>query len=324
MSATGMFLIDTEDIGEAEAGLCANFGDVSIDVASDAAHTRTRVRRHELGALTLDEAEFTYSMSFTMEPSDKIMLCRVRSGTMHERRPHGDATVYGPGDIAIFGAVEGARFGGAVHAARYDLFVVDRHALTDAAGTADHPVRLLGGNPLSTSANRLMLDTVEYVRHGVMTNARAGTDPLLPGVLTNCLAAALVSSFPVDMPDARTRSLPPATEVLVRLAITYIDEHAHIAITPADIAAAAHLTPQALQMMFVQHQGCTPMQYVRRVRLDHAHRELVAADPATTSVVDVAKRWGFTSVSRFAVSYRLAYGRSPAATLRASSFRRPH
>lgn len=325
MSTIGSFLVDTDDIGEAEAAIGENFGRINIGALPDGPPTRTRVWRTEIGKLTLDEAEYTYEMNFTMEPLEKILLCRVRSGAIEERLPGGQVVVYGPGSVAAFGAVEDTHFEGSVHSAIYDVFCIDRQWLHAVAGQVDKPVRLEASRPLSASANQLVVDAVDYVRHGVMANAHANREPLLAGALTNYLASAMVSAFPVDMAEAPTLTrLPQGTEVLVRRAVAFIDENAHTEITPLDIAAAANLTPQVLQMMFVKHHGCTPMQYVRRVRLNHAHSDLMAADPAVTSVADIARRWGFGSVRRFAISYRVAYGRTPNATLRSSSTRARH
>ena len=58
------------------------------------------------------------------------------------------------------------------------------------------------------------------------------------------------------------------------------------------------------------------MAYLRRVRLDQAHRQLRTADPGgEDTVARIALDWGFTSPSRFARYYRDAYGRVPSATL---------
>ncbi|MGN5382482.1 helix-turn-helix domain-containing protein [Streptomyces lasalocidi] len=59
------------------------------------------------------------------------------------------------------------------------------------------------------------------------------------------------------------------------------------------------------------------MAYLRRVRLAHAHRDLLAADPHSGATVGgVAARWGFAHPGRFAALYRTVYGISPAETLR--------
>ncbi|OOK67582.1 bacterial regulatory helix-turn-helix s, AraC family protein [Mycobacterium kansasii] len=76
------------------------------------------------------------------------------------------------------------------------------------------------------------------------------------------------------------------------------------------------MTPRALQYMFRQRLDCTPMQYLRRVRLDRAHRELLDSSRASATVKQIANRWGFIHIGRFAIYYRETYGRSPHATLR--------
>jgi transcriptional regulator GlxA family with amidase domain len=73
------------------------------------------------------------------------------------------------------------------------------------------------------------------------------------------------------------------------------------------------VTIRAVQLAFRWHRDTTPTDYLRRVRLDHAHHGLLAADPARDSVTAVAYRQG---PSRFAAYYRAAYGVPPGDTLR--------
>jgi transcriptional regulator GlxA family with amidase domain len=87
-------------------------------------------------------------------------------------------------------------------------------------------------------------------------------------------------------------------------------------ITIADIASEVGLSIRALQRGFVRYFGVSPSQYLRTERLRRAHADLAAGDPATTSVADVAARWGFAHLGRFAAQYRQEYQRSPSATLR--------
>ncbi|MBX9641461.1 MAG: helix-turn-helix transcriptional regulator [Mycobacteriaceae bacterium] len=68
--------------------------------------------------------------------------------------------------------------------------------------------------------------------------------------------------------------------------------------------------------MFRKYRDCTPMEYVRRVRLHQAHVDLLTGDKSTATVGGVARRWGFGHLGRFAVCYRQHYGQSPHVTLR--------
>jgi transcriptional regulator GlxA family with amidase domain len=58
------------------------------------------------------------------------------------------------------------------------------------------------------------------------------------------------------------------------------------------------------------------MGYLRRVRLERAHRELKVANPELDRVGQIALRWGFAKPSQFAGLYRRAYGVDPRDTLR--------
>jgi transcriptional regulator GlxA family with amidase domain len=102
----------------------------------------------------------------------------------------------------------------------------------------------------------------------------------------------------------------------LRRSVSFIHENADGDIGLSEIAAAANLTPRAVQYMFRRHLGVTPMEYLRRVRLDRAHRDLQAANPAVDTVNSIAGRWGFAHAGRFSVAYRRVFGLSPRATLR--------
>ena len=117
----------------------------------------------------------------------------------------------------------------------------------------------------------------------------------------------------------RARQLRAASDTVGR-AVAFIEERARDDIGIADIAAAAFVTIRAVQMAFRRRLGTTPLGYLRRVRLEHAHGQLLSADPSDgTTVTAVAADWRFTSASRFTAYYRAAYGIPPAQTLRQPS-----
>ncbi|WP_235882711.1 helix-turn-helix domain-containing protein [Streptomyces apricus] len=146
--------------------------------------------------------------------------------------------------------------------------------------------------------------------------SRKGDDqavgPLITGSTARPSAATVPAVFPHHAPaspiSGDSRDAQPAT---LRRAIAFIEANAH-----ADIAAAAGVTTRAVQLVFRRHLDATPLQYLRRFRLDRAHRELLLADPAAQSVTTVAYRWGFSHPGRFAADYRTAYGEPPSPTLR--------
>ncbi|MFG1930641.1 helix-turn-helix transcriptional regulator [Mycobacterium sp. NPDC048908] len=102
----------------------------------------------------------------------------------------------------------------------------------------------------------------------------------------------------------------------MRRAVAFVDENFHRDIGVCDIAHAVHVTPRTVQLMFRRHLGTTPMGYLRRVRLDRAHHELIDADPTAATVSEIAARWGFGHAGRFSARYQKTYGCAPSVTLR--------
>ena len=84
------------------------------------------------------------------------------------------------------------------------------------------------------------------------------------------------------------------------------------------LAQIADLNPRFLRYEFHRRVGIPPMAYVRHVRLARAHADLLAADPAETTVAEVARRWGFARTSRFEAQYQARHGSLPSETLRAT------
>ena len=59
--------------------------------------------------------------------------------------------------------------------------------------------------------------------------------------------------------------------------------------------------------------GCTPLEYLRGVRLERARRML--AEPHAETTVAAAAAAGFKHLGRFADDYRSRYGELPSRTL---------
>jgi AraC-like DNA-binding protein len=120
---------------------------------------------------------------------------------------------------------------------------------------------------------------------------------------------------PQETAAAAMADLRPAASETLRRAVAFINEHVRDDIAAADVARAAHVTVRAIQLAFRRHLSITPLGYLRQVRLENAHRELLAAGPGA-NVTTIAADWRFPSPSRFAARYRAAYGVPPSQTLR--------
>ncbi len=82
------------------------------------------------------------------------------------------------------------------------------------------------------------------------------------------------------------------------------------------IKAALGVSDRLLRKYSAEHLGMSPMSYVRLHRMQLANHTLRLGTPQTTRVADVAKRFGFGNLGRFAGAYRELYGELPFETLR--------
>lgn len=101
----------------------------------------------------------------------------------------------------------------------------------------------------------------------------------------------------------------------VRRALEFMQTRFERDLGIADIAAAAGLSPRALQRQFKAFLGKTPHETLRDIRFDGARRQLLRGRPGTR-VMDVAKACGFPHFGRFSIAYGRRYGETPSQTLR--------
>ncbi|WP_242090552.1 helix-turn-helix domain-containing protein [Curtobacterium sp. DN_7.5] len=102
----------------------------------------------------------------------------------------------------------------------------------------------------------------------------------------------------------------------LRAAVEHIHAHAAEEVTVTDLSAVAGLSVRSVQESFRRVFDVSPLTYLRQVRLDRVHEELLALDPQAGAVGDVARRWGFAHLGRFSASYAERFGEYPKQTLR--------
>lgn len=286
-----------------------------------AADSPMRYSGIDAGVFAIDDVRLPLEYVYHSEPTGRLLISHRTSGT-GERHTRGASDRYGPGDLYIAAQPDQPYVGSNGSAADHNLQLVwldpvllTRIAATDPAPRLS-PVRFTSLAPLSQAA-AASWNVVRGYAAELLANPLAAVQPLMIGNAAKLLAAAALATFPSNaMTDPTITDRHDASEATARRAAVFIDEHAQDDITTADIAAAAHVSIRAVQLAFRRHLDTTPTAYLRRVRLDHVHRQLLDAEPVRESVAAVAYRWGFASPGRFAAYYRQAYGVSPGQTLR--------
>ncbi|MET7476583.1 helix-turn-helix domain-containing protein [Streptomyces sp. NPDC005648] len=280
--------------------------------------SNTHIRRTAIDSVSVDELDLDFEMSYAVTPLGRICLCVVHEGTIEDHVYQGVEDSFGPGDVVSFAPPE-LPYAGRVCSARYNITMLDPALLTQvAADAADgRPVRLTGHRPHSPAAAEQLRSTISYVRDHVLAVPAVADQPLVASTAAQHLAASVLAAFPnTALTEPTGTDRQDAHPAALRRALAYLEDHADQPVTVAEVAAAAHVTVRALQYAFRRHLDTTPLAHLRRVRLAHAHQDLVSADPGTgATVTEIAARWGFYHAGRFAALYRQSYDRSPHRTL---------
>ncbi|MGE2721572.1 AraC family transcriptional regulator [Mycolicibacterium celeriflavum] len=275
-------------------------------------HARTTV-----GPLTLDDITVVGEAEVRPDPLNRVAVIWPTAGRV-ATACDGLRTDVGPGEVAMLtqphlphrAHFEDAQF----TAVLIDVRVTAGVAAGLPGGHAPLPIRFNSFSPVDEAAAQLWKNTVRYVRDIVLSDETAVT-PVLVEQASRLMAAVTLETFPNTVtacPSLLNRG--EDQPVLLRRAIEFMEANVRDDIALPDIAEAVHVTPRAVQYMFQRHLATTPLQYLRRMRLNYAHQELLGARNGDT-VTEIAARWGFAHTGRFAVLYRQTYGQSPHVTL---------
>jgi AraC-like DNA-binding protein len=167
-----------------------------------------------------------------------------------------------------------------------------------------------------TGTANVLLEFLEYDRSivlaalGDMTAARASYRRYLRlvGPWNRHASASPAGDIPTAV---RKRPLEP---FFLRSADRFILEHVGETLSVGRLAEHCGVSQRTLEKAFTDLRGLTPVAHMRNLRLEHARRAL---DEGDVSVAQVATRFGFRSLTTFALEYRKRFGVAPSHTKRA-------
>lgn len=311
-----LMLFETTDLDEAHDYLTKAYGS---GVGPDRSRTHFQYRHTRVGCdtFTIDSGTHNGDIAYTAQPLPSLLVLRPRNTVATYRSWRFDG-VFGPGEPFLATRVAS----GTPFSIRWRDRTVDVVVLpfAELARVAQHEGRMEfnGLRPVTEAAGRHLNATIDYVSQSLTHWPAVIAEPLAARTVGELLCTAVLTAFPnTAMPDPTVEERKDGHPQALRRAMAFIDDNAGRDITVTDIAEAAHISVRALQTGFRRYLGTTPMGYLSQVRLHHAHRELLAADPASgATVTQAAARWGFFHAGRFARQYREIYGCAPRTTLR--------
>jgi AraC-like DNA-binding protein len=136
------------------------------------------------------------------------------------------------------------------------------------------------------------------------------------------LEQALVEAMISCLVDGEVREDSVAQrhhEIVMRRFHRVVEENPKQPLYIPEICKAIRVSSRTLQACCQEHLGMGPKHYLLLRRMYLARRALREVATDATSVTDVATRYGFWQLGRFAVEYQSLFGESPSATLRRQS-----
>jgi AraC-like DNA-binding protein len=155
----------------------------------------------------------------------------------------------------------------------------------------------------------------------LMAELDQGSNSVHTPIVANRWLEGFLFHMILSQPNSHSEQLharPVAAEPRhLRRVADYLAGHALQPVTLTELSTLAGRSVRSIQAGFRRWRGCTPMEFLRARRFEHARQRLLgrAGNPAS-GVALVAMECGFGHLGRFSIDYRARFGESPKETRR--------
>ncbi|MFD5703257.1 AraC family transcriptional regulator [Streptomyces lasiicapitis] len=311
----------TNDVDEARQALGDAYYSNFLDVLAGSPPFRAEFDIGRLGALTVGELGCGADIRARVGELGAYHVNIPLSGHLDWHQGCGPRTLTTPQSAAVYQPIGDTTIDRWPGDCRILAVKLERAALEESlerliGRPARGPVPLEPGFDISRGPGRGWTRLVRAVAEDLLDESAMLSGSLVAAPLQEALLNGLLLSAGHRYRDqlaGPVRQLRPAP---VKRAMDAVQQRPEHPFTTAVLAAEARVGVRWLQEAFRRYVGMSPMAYVRDVRLQRVRDELRAADPCGACVSEVAHRWGFAHLGRFAEQYRARFGELPSQTLR--------
>jgi AraC-like DNA-binding protein len=164
----------------------------------------------------------------------------------------------------------------------------------------------------SSVAMKSLRQAVGYLA-SVVEIAGKGSSPIAMVETQDLVLANFLLSHQRELVDSGTRRalLPSSTQM--RVLEEYLIAHWNEPVTVEKLAELGNVSVRSIFRHFKSARGCTPLEFIKTLRLENARKKLL--DPRTaTTVSSVALGCGFNNLGHFAKDYKELFGELPSQT----------
>ena len=313
-------VLRSNDASEVESRLAATYNDTKIEI-TPIGHDKSFL--HELYVAPMGRTMLT-SMTFHGSFEAKAPELEQTYDFCFAQRDSGEVTVgshsfeFNPTSGGVLSPHRGFRI-------RSDGYCSLNYAIPRPVMAA-HLQALIGqelGEPLEFDASidladKKLASLCRMVRF-VAAEIEYPESSILNPLVCERYSEALITGFLLNQPHNYSQFLHGKTVAAepqyVRQVEEYLRANCASAITSGQLAAIAGVSVSALYAGFKQARGCTPLEFLKDIRLHRVRDDLLTATPEAT-VKEVALRWGFNHLGRLSRDYACRFGELPSETLR--------
>jgi AraC family ethanolamine operon transcriptional activator len=206
----------------------------------------------------------------------------------------------------------------------FDIVVVaiPEATLLEATGLVTHaelvdtlpksPTVQLAPSPLINNLRKSLLSILKHDQFEPAMLCYPQVQQEITSEIIDHLVNVLQASSDAPLP---TRSFKSRSHV-VKQATDYALDRASEQVTIVDLCHHLKISRRMLNYCFMEVLDTNPVNYLRTLRLNYVRRELRQPMPAHAQIRDIAGKWGFWHLPRFAAEYRALFGELPSATAR--------
>jgi AraC-like DNA-binding protein len=297
-----------------------HFTEHDLNVADDKAPIETFMRTAPLGDLAISSVQFNAPVDIRQTvPEDILIIGRPLRGELEVQ--NGDDFISGgPPKGAILSMDRPNRITTRSNDVLFRVVRTERAALERPLAQwldreLPEPLRFEFSLHADREPGRSWWGLVEHL-WSVAENGMLFRSPILIDEVERVSKTLLLTLQPHNYSEALSQGESPAAPYYVRRAEEYIYARAGQVITMENLVEASGVSARSLYEGFRRFRGTTPMAFIKWLRLDRAHCDLLAGRPGSTTVAAVAAKYGFTHLGHFAAAHRRKYGETPSEVLR--------
>jgi AraC-like DNA-binding protein len=198
---------------------------------------------------------------------------------------------------------------------RFSRGRLENHASDLLGQNIGEPVEFDFGVDLSSARGRSLLASVEFMATEMNRVGGIADNSLIVEQLESFVMSNLLLAVPNTFSETLATPAPTVNLGKLKPVVDFMEANADEAITPNELARVGHMSIRTLHASFQQVLQTTPMEYLRRIRMERVRAELINNSDPDLKITGLAARWGFYHPSRFAARYRDMYGELPSETV---------